>query len=359
MVKIGVLCLFYNELYISDLLIVLETGLPWDQLQNKTILITGSTGCIGSVLVDVLMYFNKLRDGNIKIIAIGRNKENARNRFNEYFNNNNFTFVEQDISLPLQINIDVNYIIHAASNADPISFATDPVGTMKSNFMGMYHLLEYAKTHHTQRVLYISSGEVYGQGDNNITSFSEDYCGYIDYINPRACYPSSKRAAETLCASYIKQYKLDAVIARPCHVYGATFARSDSRVIAQFLRAVVSGEDIIMKSEGSQIRSYCYVADVVSGLLYILFYGETGQAYNIADKNSIVSIKKLAEILAAVGNKKVRYEIPDLIEKSGYSGVTRAVLDSSKIESLGWNPKIGIEEGLKKTLNILINTRNN
>lgn len=351
MVKILKSELYINELYefIKDVKL---------DINNKSILIAGATGLICSYLVDVLMLFNKEYDLNIKVFAVGRSKKRAYERFEAYFGNSNFDFIEHDISEALNLDFDIDYIINGAGNSHPYVFALDPVGTMVANFNGMYNIMEYSRLHNVKRILYISSGEVYGKSSNEINEFCEDYSGYIDFTNPRACYPSSKRATETLCESYIKQYNIDTVIVRPCHIYGPTMTENDSRVIAQFIRNVISKENIIMKSEGKQIRNYCYVSDAVNAILKVLFEGKKGEAYNISDKNSIISIKELAEICASISKKNVIVSIPSDFEKSGYSTVDRAVLNSNKIENIGWKSKISIKSGLKRTINILENLNN-
>ena len=341
-----------QKAYIQDLSNIAELPIPWSELKNKAILITGASGLIGSFLTDVLMYRNEKYDNNLNVIALGRNEADAKIRFEKHFQSGSFLFIKQDISEPIRVDYPIDYIVHGASNANPIAYATDPVGTMITNFLGMNNLLQLAKACKAKRTLYISTGEVYGEptGENKL---GEDYCGYVDIADARSCYPSSKRATETLCASYRHQYDLDIVIARPCHIYGSTFTKSDSRAYAQFIRKAMSNQDIIMKSQGLQLRSYCYVADAVSALLYILFYGEKGQAYNIANKNSHVTIRQLAECIAKVSQQKVRFEIPDEVEKSGYSRVTQAIIDATKLELLGWQAKVGMEDGLERTMKIL------
>ena len=186
-----------------------------------------------------------------------------------------------------------------------------------------------------KRMLFVSTGEVYGEGDGR--DFTEEYSGYVDCIKPRSCYPSSKRAAETLCASYVVEYGADVVIARPCHTYGPHFTEQDNRVYAQFIRNVINNEDIVMKSTGEQFRSWCYVVDCVSALLHILLKGECGQAYNIADSNSNISIRKLAETIAKIGGKKVVIDVPSEAEGKGYNVVTKSVFSTEKLEKLGWH----------------------
>ena len=241
-----------------------------------------------------------------------------------------------------------DYIIHAASNANPKFYATQPVEVMKANIGGVANLIEYGLHHGMKRFLYVSSGEVYGEGDGRV--FTEDYSGYVDCTKPRSCYPSSKRAAETLCVSYAEEYGADVVIARPCHTYGPHFTEADNRVYAQFIRNVLKGEDIVMKSTGEQFRSWCYVVDCVSALLYILLKGENGQAYNIADAASNISIRELAETIATIGGKKVVIDVPDADEKKGFNVVSKSVFSTEKLVNIGWNPKSNMKSGLDNTI---------
>ncbi|WP_297904340.1 NAD-dependent epimerase/dehydratase family protein [uncultured Parabacteroides sp.] len=318
-----------------------------DKLRSKSILITGASGLICSSFIDLLMYYNK-QGIHISIYAMSRNEEYAHKRFETYWGNPLFTFIEHDVIEPFSLDLSLDYIIHGASNASPKRYTTDPVGTMKSNLWGVSNLLELAKEKKA-RLLYISSGEVYGEGGG--VDFVEGYSGYVDCLNPRACYPSSKRASETLCVSYKEQYGVDVVIARPGHIYGMDTDRDD-RAFAQFLRNAKKNANVVMKSEGCQVRSYCYVEDCASALLYILLRGINGKAYNIANSDSVLSIKELAELIAQAAGVKVMYDIPSNSESKGYSKVQRAVLDSSLLESLGWKPQVSLEEGLRRVLGI-------
>lgn len=337
--------------YEDDLKHVATLNLPWEKLSGRNILITGATGLIGSCLVEALM-LNTRKDYHV--YAAGRNEEKAKKRFTAFINDDNFHFLRYDVMEPLQGDVPYHYIIHAASNASPNFFAHNPVEIMLSNIYGVDYLMKYGMQHGMERLLYISSGEVYGEGDGRV--FTEDYSGYIDCTAPRSCYPSSKRAAETLCTSYIAEYGVDAVIARPCHIYGPCFTESDNRVYAQFIRNVLRDEDIVMKSRGEQFRSWCYVPDCVSALLYILLKGEMGQAYNIADSKSNISIRELAELIAETGGRQVVIDLPEEVEKQGYNPVTKSVFSTEKLETLGWYPRTHIAEGIRKTINQLCKT---
>ena len=331
--------------YKEDILKIFEQDLPWQGLSEANVLVTGATGLIGGCMVEALM-MNPNRDYHV--YSSGRNEERARLRFKEFADDVAFHFVKYDVMQPLQSDVCFDYIIHAASNASPNFFANSPVEVIKSNIDGVIHLMDYGLSHGMKRFLYVSSGEVYGEGDGRV--FSEDYSGYVDCAKPRACYPSSKRAAETLCVSYAAEYGVDVVIARPCHTYGPFFTEQDNRVYAQFIRNVLQGEDIVMKSTGEQFRSWCYVVDCVSALLHILLKGTNSEAYNIADAESNISIRELAETIAGIGGHKVVIDIPEADEIRGFNPVTKSVFSTNKLELLGWTPQYHIPEGLEHTI---------
>lgn len=340
------------DVYKNDLALALQDVNDPDLLKDKKVLITGATGLICSYLVDLFMHSNQYFGSNVKVYAMGRNEAFAKERFEDYWSSDNFVFIRQDVTHVFNFDYKFNYIIHGAGNATPNSITTDPVGTMNANYFGMYNVLEYSRKYPVEKILYISSSEVYGQG-NDSGIFKEDYSGYVNSLELRSCYPASKRASETLCVSYNKQFGLNAVIARPAFIYGPTFNTTDNRVIPQFLNNVLNGKDIIMKSEGQQMRSYCYVGDCATAILKILFHGNVGEAYNIANKNSNVSIRKVADTIANLENKKVIFELPDIKERASYSVVTNSILDSTKLENLGWEGQYSIEKGLQQTLDIV------
>jgi len=341
-----------NSYYQQDLyLVASQSFIPWQKLENKSLLITGAGGLIGSFLLDVLMFRNESFGSNMTVYALTRNTERAQVRFQHHWNNPLFHHIEQDIINKIQLSDKVDFIIHTASNAYPASFIADPVGTIKANLWGIDNLLDYGLKCGVERTLFVSSGEVYGEGDGK--DFTESYSGYINCLTPRSCYPSGKRVAETLCASYIAQYNMDIVIARPCHIYGPTMTKSDDRAFAQFIRKVLEKQDVVLKSKGDQCRSYCYVADCISALLMILLKGEKGNAYNIANKHSNVTVAELAQTIAHTGGQKVVFQIPSSEEEKGFSGISRAVLDAGKLENLGWQANYSIREGIERTIQIL------
>ena len=332
--------------YKQDVLNVATLDLPWSKLCDCNILVTGATGLIGGCLVEVLM---SRQDKDYHVYASGRNEDRAKKRFADFASDPSFHFVKYDVLEPFESDVNFDYIIHAASNASPNFFSTKPVEVIKSNIQGLSNLMEYGLNHGMKRMLYVSSGEVYGEGDGRV--FTEDYSGYVNCTSPRSCYPSSKRAAETLCVSYAQEYGADVVIARPSHTYGPYFTESDNRVYAQFIRNILRGEDIVMKSTGSQFRSWCYVVDCASALLHILLKGEKGQAYNIADESSNITIKELAEMIAYMGGKNVVFDLPTNEEKAGYNVVAKSIFSTERIRALGWMANDSMYNNMLKTLN--------
>ena len=331
--------------YRDDIEKVAALELPWEKLEDCNILVTGATGLLGGCLVEVLM---ARREGRYQVWATGRDEERARQCLSRFAGDSRFHFLRWDVTQPLSSDVPFHYIIHAASSASPNFFAKQPVETMLANILGVRNLMEYGICHDMRRLLFVSTGEVYGEGDGR--EFTEDYSGYVNPLSARSCYPSSKRAAETLCASYGAEHGADYVIARPCHTYGPHFTPQDNRVYAQFIRNILRGEDIVMKSTGAQFRSWCYVVDTASALLHILLKGQSGEAYNVADPSSNISIRELAEMVASIGNRKVVIELPEDAEKSGYNPVTRSVFSIDRLSQLGWTLEGTMHDKLRRTI---------
>ncbi len=343
---------YKNDEYRDDLMSAVEACIGLEDLRDSIILITGASGLICSFLVDMLMLCNELYHFNLTVFALGRNAEVLKRRFETHCNNVLFKILQQDVSIPFGFNQRFDFIIHAASNAHPQAFLVDPVGTISANVFGVYNVLKHMVQTGGDRMLYVSSGEVYGQG-SGVNAFDETYSGYVDNMNPRSCYPSAKRLAETLCVAFSMQYEIDTVIVRPCHTYGPTATEIDNRASTQFIKNALAGEDIIMKSDGLQLRSYCYVADCCSGILTVLLKGESNHAYNIANKNSNVTIREMAETVAEICHREVVSHDPQDSEKASFNPVTQSVLDASKLERLGWSPKYSMKMGLVRTIEIL------
>lgn len=350
---------YESKLYQEDIKYIASLNIPWEKLNNKIVLISGASGLIGSCFIDTIMEKNKL-GLNCKIYALGRNREKAKKRFGYCWNNTLFEFITYDINQELSDdNIgNIDYMLHLASNTHPVAYAKDPIGTITTNIIGTNNMLKFAADKDITRFAFASSNEIYGENRGDVEKFGEDYCGYINSNTMRAGYPESKRCGEALCQAYIQQEKMDIVVPRLTRSYGPTMLMSDTKAISQFIRKAIENQDIILKSEGMQYYSYTYVADAVAGLFTVLLCGKSGEAYNIADDESDIRLKDLANIIADSVGKKVIFELPEELEKAGYSKATKARLESSKLKELGWKAKYDIKQGIKRTLEILREIQN-
>ncbi len=339
--------------YQQDLAVCASAPLPWDKLQDTTLLLTGATGLIGTFLCDLLMYKNKVDKLNITVVAVGRNKAKAEKLFSAYVDSPFFHFLPHDVNTPLPPALHADFIIHGASNAHPLAYAQYPIETITTNVFGAYYLMKHAVDHDCRRFLLLSSVEIYGDNQTNKEAFWEEDLGYIDCNTLRAGYPESKRTAEALCQAFKEQAGLDVVTARLCRLYGPTMTLEDSKALAQFIRKAAGGEDIVLKSKGQQYFSFCYVADAATAILTILTKGVSGQAYNVADDLSNIYLGELAQKVAAAGGQKVVFELPDSAEQKGYSAASKAVLNADKLTALGWKAHTHLEQGVAKTIELL------
>jgi len=310
------------------------------------ILITGATGLIGSFMVDVLVAANSLYGKDFHIYAMGRSCEKLKRRFEGI---SGVYCLAQNIIEPIEIE-ELDFIIHAASNADPRSYALYPTETILTNVLGANTVIDYCKRHNTRAML-TSTFEVYGKLSQD--EYSEHEYGIIDLDLVRSSYPESKRTAELLFKAAHDEYSIDCVVARLSSIYGPTMQENDSKAHAQFLRNALVGENIVLKSKGTQKRSYCYVADAVSGLLTVLFKGKSGETYNVANDQSVATIAELANLLAMLTGTKVVFDAPEEIENKGFSKPQNCILVTDKLKNLGWTGKYDLKTGLNETLTVL------
>lgn len=334
-----------NALYQQDLRnIVSMPGI--ETLHGKTILITGATGMVGTHLIDALMLL-----GDVKVYAVGRDKNRAMDRLGSYYDSPLFTFVEQDVCNKFPSDIKPDIIIPLASNTHPLAYSQYPVETMLINIKGAEHALNLAvETGAT--VLYSSTVEVYGNAIGEDT-FSEDYTGKLNLSTSRSCYTESKRSAEAMCQSFIAEKGAKVKIVRLSRLFGPTMLMTDSKASSQFIKKALAHEDIILKSEGNQLFSYTYITDAVRAMLHVLIYGEVGTAYNISCESCDVRLKEFAGLCAQYNGKDVIFELPSETERKGFSVAQKAVLDNSRLRSIGWTPLYNMKEALWRTLDII------
>lgn len=338
-----------HPLYQEDLDNILRTqGL--DLLRGKSLLITGATGLIGVCLIDALMKYNQ-QGASITIYAVGRSKKNAAERLGEYYDDMNFNFIEQDVRQPFPPSLKVDFIIPLASNTHPLAYSQYPVETIEINVKGAENALQKA-VECGAIVLYPSTVEVYGNSRGEDV-FTEDYTGQLNLKNSRSCYTESKRVSEALCQSYIAEKGCCVKIARLCRVFGPTMLASDTKASSQFIIKAIKREDIVLKSKGNQYFSYIYVADAVAALLFIMIHGEKGQSYNISSDNCNIHLKDFAQICAELHGKDVIFDLPSEAERSGFSVAFHAILDNSKLLSLGFSSHYTMREAIERTVKIL------
>lgn len=334
----------------EDLDIIISEELPWDTLKNSSFLITGAAGMIGSYFVNTLLNLNKSKGMNIKIFAL----EMDLTKFSEdILENKDVTIITQDVTNVINIEEKIDYIIHTAGPASPKIIKENPVGTIAANVIGTYNTLELARKNNSKGYLFISSREIYGQPYPNQELFTENDYGLVNPLDPRSSYPEGKKASETMCASYKEQYNLNVKIARLAHTYGPGMSIYDGRVQADFLKNVLFNEDIVLKSDGSSIRTYTYIRDAIIAMFYLLLNSKD-IVYNIGDEKSKVSIKELAETMLKLKpekNLKLVFDIPEKNKYVGQAPFTLGILDSTKLRKEGWSPKVSILDGFQRTLN--------
>nr|WP_315418502.1 NAD-dependent epimerase/dehydratase family protein [uncultured Pedobacter sp.] len=333
---------------------IYNSNIDWKKFYNRTILITGANGVLPAYLVESLLYLNFLDStNNVKVIALVRNLENAKQRFVDYLNNPNLDFIIQDVSDQININQKIDFIIHAASQASPKFYGIDPVGTLKANVLGTLNLLDLAVKHNVLSFLYFSSAEIYGEVDYSLIPIKEDTFGYLDPTNVRSCYAESKRMGENICVSYFKQYKVPTKSVRPFHTYGPGMKLDDGRVYADFVANVLENKNIEIKSDGSSVRAFCYITDSTIGFLKVLLDGIDGESYNIGNPNEEYSILELATIVINIFPEKMlklKTKVDSTDTNYLKSPFIRNSPDISKMKSLGWIPKVDVKAGFKRTI---------
>jgi Nucleoside-diphosphate-sugar epimerases len=323
--------------------IVSDEYISWNEFRDRTVLIVGATGLIGSALVRALSAANCKYGLEVRILMLGRDRKKAKELTDIY----GADFVDQDICHPFKVAGNVDYIFHCAAITKSSEMAVNPVEVIRTSLYGTDNILTLAREKKIKSMVYLSSMEVYGLTDPTLTFVTEDYLGYIDLNKTRSCYPESKRMCENLCNCWFAQYGIPVKTARLAQTFGAGVLDDDPRVYAQIARSIIEGEDIILHTDGNSRGNYCYVSDAVRGLLILLLKGQNGEAYNVVNPNASMTIREMAVMVASKfgrGDIKVVVRKPIEIERNGYAPDTTMRLSADKLERLGWNPKYGLEE---------------
>ena len=337
--------------YQSDLELVAK-NIDTNPLIGKKILITGASGLIGSALIDLLIWLNLHHNTKMDIYAAGRNPKQLAERFDKG-QKTGVIPTAYDALQTVPFDFSADYVVHGAGNSSPDLYVSQPVDTIMGNVLGLYGLLQYASDNETQKMIYISSSEVYGKLDFCKYPIKETEIGWVDFMDLRSSYPVGKRAAESLCISYAHQYGSDISVVRPGHIYGPTSKENDRRVSSFFAWRAARGEDITLKSAGNQIRSYCYCLDCATAILTVLMYGQCMEVYNISNRNSVISIKELADLYSKAGGVQLKKEEATAREKEAFNPMDRSDLDGSRLESLGWRCLFNADIGTQHTVKIL------
>ena len=320
-----------------------------EKLKNKTVLVTGASGMVGSYFIYTILKLNELYNANIKVIATVRNIS----KLDEYIKNNPMVeVIVQDIIKPLEIDGDVHYVIHAASPASPKIMKDQPVETNFANTIGTANTLLLAQAKNAEGYMFISSREIYGEPMEGQELFTEDGpLGQVNPLVPRNGYAEGKKAAENMCSGFRDEYGLNTKIVRLAHTYGPGMSIYDGRVQADFLNNILHNQDIVLKSDGSSVRTYTYIADATKAMFLVLLASKD-MVYNIADEDSKTSIRELAETLVNLEpEKKLKlvFDIPKTVQK-GTAAFKNGILSTEKIRTeLGWEPVYGIAEGFRRT----------
>ena len=341
-----------NPIIKEDARVMANAELPWEELYNKTVLISGANGYVPAYFVHAFMARNDLNESNIRVIALCRNEERAKKRFDGYLCRNDFTLIIQYVCDPINIDEDIHYFIHAASPAGLRIGNIDPLATFDANVTGCKNMLELCAKKNTKKFLFLSSIDAYGKIIPS-KRFTETDCGVLDSMDPRNVYAIAKHASENLCVCHMAKHRTPVVVVRPSQIIGPGVALDDGRLHADFISQMLRGGKIILKSDGSAKRTFLYITDAVTGMLAVMLKGVPGEAYNVADENGEATVLELANLMASLARGE-KIEVAFDYNKRDSPEVTHALSevtgDSNKLRSLGWRSRMTLKDGAERTM---------
>lgn len=328
-----------NTIVLEDLNFFANHAPFLDELRGLCVLVTGATGLIGSTFIKCVLTLNEKWNSNIQIVGVARNEQKAKS----IFGNAPIIWVFQDTRSSLSVpGVRADYIVHCANSTSSKFYVENPVENINTAYIGTNNVLVYAKEHKVKSMVYLSSLESYGTIDND-HEITENMMGYITPTDVRSSYSLGKRAVECLCHCYAKEYSVPVKMARLTQTFGAGVSLEDNRVFAQFTKSIIKGEDIVMHTMGESAKPYCYTIDAVRAILFLLFRGVDGEAYNVANSETYISIHDMAEFLIDKFNPNCKLVI-EMKDNMGYAPVTKLNLNTDKLKALGWEPYYSLKD---------------
>ena len=344
-----------NKIICEDMQDIIQRGMDLSKFKNQTVLISGATGMLASYLAYFFIYLNETYLMNIRILLLVRSQEKASKKFGYYLQKKYLKVYKFDINKEWDISEPIDYIIHAASLASPQFYTAMPVQVAAPNAIGTYYMLCLARDKQVKKVLYFSSGDIYGKMLAGKNRLNENMMGIMNPLDEHSCYGESKRMGETWCVAFAREYQVSVVIARIFHTYGPTMdIENDPRVFASFMKCICDKEDIIMYSDGKAKRTFCYIADATAAFLQLLLNGESGEAYNICNSDAFVSVFELANLLVQLRpslNLKVVRKTRPANESYLENKANHDTLPTEeKLKALNWECHFNIEKGFNRVL---------
>ena len=341
-----------DETLQEDLNYIANSKIPFEALRDSKVLVTGATGLIGVSLVRALLCANRVRNLNLQVLALIRNKEKAEKIYKELLNREDLILLIGDVTEKISAPQKVDYIVHCASVTASKVMVNNPVETLLTSIDGTKNVLNFAKENSCKSVVYVSSMEMYGSFTEASDNVTETELGYINPLAVRSNYPESKRLCENMCVAYYSEYKVPVKIARLSQTFGAGILPGENRVFAQFAKSAIAGKDIVLHTKGMSEGNYCYTRDTIMGLFFILLKGVNAEAYNVANPETHTTIANMAKMVCEKfggGKINVVFDIPES-NTFGYATDTKMKLNADKLKSLGWKPEIGLEEAYRRMI---------
>ncbi len=337
---------------VQEDIVTIAQGLSGEakKLSGKTVLISGGAGFLGKYFLGVFDYLNKqVLDKPCRVISVDNFITGNRDPEFQVSDGKFILDVWGDVTYPLPVREDIDYIIHAAGLASPVYYMKYPLETIESAVTGAKNLLELARKNKLEGFLFFSSSEIYGDPDPRAVPTPETYFGHVSSVGPRACYDESKRLTETICMIYKQQYDIPVKIVRPFNVFGPGMKHDDRRVVSMFTYQALNGKTLPVHGDGHQTRTFCYITDAMIGFLKVLLKGKPGEAYNIGNDNNEISMRDLAQIFVDLMGQRASYELIDYPDTYPAGEPQRRCPDLTKArDDIGFVPQVNFREGLER-----------